>query len=86
MISLQSRKDAFRLLLPKEFLCKEIEQKYTEILLSVRGNCVSDVDEESIPMYQTYEKINSSDSCRYRLKQLLKIVKILEQSESEDWD
>jgi hypothetical protein len=67
-------------------VCDKLERKYTEIFLSVRGNCVSDLDEESIPMYQTYEKINSSDSCRYRLKQLLKIVKILEQSESEDWD
>ena len=44
MISLQSRKDAFRLLLPKEFLCKEIEQKYTEILFHKKGFFVNPID------------------------------------------
>jgi hypothetical protein len=66
-------------------VCDKLERNFTEIFLSVRGNCVSDLDEESIQMYQTYEQINSSDLCKYRLKQLLKIVKILEQAESEDF-
>ena len=34
MLSLNSRKDGFRLLLPKEFLHPDIEEKYTKILSS----------------------------------------------------
>lgn len=32
MFGLKGRQDAFRLILPKEFICKEIEEKYTNIL------------------------------------------------------
>ena len=32
MFTLKSRKDGFRLLLPKEFLCEEIVDKYAQIL------------------------------------------------------
>jgi len=32
MFTLQGRQDAFRLLLPKEFICPEIEEKYTNIV------------------------------------------------------
>ena len=32
MLSLKGRQDGFRLILPKEFLCPEIEEKYTKIL------------------------------------------------------
>ena len=34
MFALKGRQDAFRLLLPKEFICPEIQEKYTEILKS----------------------------------------------------
>lgn len=34
MLSLRGRQDAFRLVLPKEFICEEIEEKYAQILRS----------------------------------------------------
>ena len=34
MFGLKGRQDAFRLLLPKEFLMPEVEEKYSEILRS----------------------------------------------------
>lgn len=37
MLSLKGRQDGFRLLLPKEFLYKDIEEKYAEILKSKHG-------------------------------------------------
>ena len=34
MLALKGRKDYFKILLPKEFICPEIEEKYTKILAS----------------------------------------------------
>ncbi len=59
-------------------VCEKLERNYSDIFLSVRGNCVSDLDEGSMEMFQSYGKITSSDSCKYRLNKLLEIVKILE--------
>ena len=54
MFSLKSRKNSFRLLLPKEFICPEIEEKYTEILKSKNSFFVTPIDflNESIQRVQ----------------------------------
>lgn len=44
MLSLPGRQDAFRLLLPKEFLYKDIEEKYTKILQSKKGIFLKPID------------------------------------------
>ena len=44
MLGLKGRQDAFRLLLPKNFLVEEIEQKYTEILREKRGYFLTPID------------------------------------------
>lgn len=44
MLTLKGRQDGFRLLLPKEFLCVEIEQKYTEILQRKRSYLRTPID------------------------------------------
>ena len=44
MLSLRGRKDNFRLLLPKEFLYRGIEEKYAEILQKKKGIFVNPID------------------------------------------
>ena len=44
MLSLRGRKDCFRLLLPKEFLYKDIEEKYAIILQEKKGMFVNPID------------------------------------------
>ncbi len=43
MLTLKSRKDGFRLLLPKEFLCDEIVDKYAKILQSQKSFILSPI-------------------------------------------
>ena len=54
MLSLKGRSDFFRLLLPKEFLYKDVEEKYTEILKSKKGIFIKPIDylNESIQRVQ----------------------------------
>lgn len=44
MFGLKGRQDGYRLILPKEFICKEIEEKYTKILRSKRSFYTSPID------------------------------------------
>ena len=44
MLSLRGRKDCFRLLLPKEFLFRDIEIKYAQILKEKKGFYVNPID------------------------------------------
>lgn len=44
MMSLRSRRDAFKMLLPKEFLCDEIIEKYTKILVKKNSFYTSPID------------------------------------------
>lgn len=44
MLSLKGRQDAFRLLLPKEFLYKDIEEKYAKILKAKKGFFINPID------------------------------------------
>ena len=44
MFTLKGRQDAFRLLLPKEFLYKDIEEKYTNILKEKKSFITSPID------------------------------------------
>lgn len=44
MFGLKGRKDAFRLIFPKEFICKEIEEKYTLILKEKHGYYIAPID------------------------------------------
>ena len=44
MFALKGRQDAFRLLLPKEFICKEIEEKYTNIIRSKHSFYYTPID------------------------------------------
>lgn len=44
MFSLRGRQDGFRLLLPKEFLCDEITEKYSNILQSKHSYIYSPID------------------------------------------
>lgn len=43
MFTLKSRKDGFRLLLPKEFLCEEIVDKYAQILQNQKSFILSPI-------------------------------------------
>lgn len=54
MLSLKGRKDNFRLLLPKEFLYKDIEAKYATILKEKKGMFINPIDfiNESIQRVQ----------------------------------
>ena len=54
MLSLRGRRDNFRLLLPKEFLYKDIEKKYALILQEKKGMFVNPIDfiNESIQRVQ----------------------------------
>ena len=54
MLGLKGRADGFRLLLPKEFLHKDIEAKYAEILQKKKGFFVNPIDflNESIQRVQ----------------------------------
>lgn len=54
MFNLKGRADGFRLLLPKEFLYKDIEAKYAEILKQKKGFFVNPIDflNESIQRVQ----------------------------------
>lgn len=54
MLGLKGRQDAFRLLLPKNFLVEEIEQKYTEILREKRGYFLTPIDFVN----ETIQKVN----------------------------
>lgn len=44
MLSLKSRKDAFRLILPNEFIPKEIDEKYTKVLADSHSFIVKPID------------------------------------------
>ena len=44
MLSLRGRRDNFRLLLPKEFLYKDIEKKYSIILKEKKGMFINPID------------------------------------------
>jgi hypothetical protein len=44
MLALKGRQDLFRLLLPKEFLYKDIEEKYTQILKDKKSFITSPID------------------------------------------
>ena len=44
MFTLKSRKDGFRLLLPKDFLCEEITEKYANILKSKKSFIMNPID------------------------------------------
>ncbi len=44
MFTLKGRKDGFRLLLPKKFICKEIEEKYSRILTSKNSFYITPID------------------------------------------
>ena len=44
MLALRGRQDNFRLILPKDFLCKEIEEKYSNILKEKHGVFKSPID------------------------------------------
>lgn len=44
MLGLKGRQDSFRLLLPKNFLVEEIEEKYTNILKEKRGYFLTPID------------------------------------------
>ena len=44
MLSLKGRQDGFRLLLPKEFIVKEVEEKYSKILNEKLGYFISPID------------------------------------------
>lgn len=44
MLALKGRQDGFRLLLPKDFLCKEIEEKYTNVLKEKHGVFKAPID------------------------------------------
>ena len=56
MFSLKARKDGFRLLLPKEFICPEIEEKYTKILRAKNGYLMTPIDflNETIQKVQVF--------------------------------
>ena len=62
MFTLKGRKDAFRLLLPKEFLYKDIEEKYSIILKEKKGFFYSPIDflNESIQRVQVLGFQNSA--------------------------
>lgn len=63
-------------------VCAELAEDYMNIFLSVRNNCVSDLGEENMETLQPHRQLTSSDSCKYRLEELLDIVKLLEHSTS----
>jgi len=44
MFGLKGRQDGFRLLLPKDFICPEIEEKYTKLLTERRGFYIKPID------------------------------------------
>lgn len=44
MLGLKGRQDSFRLLLPKNFLVEEVEEKYTNILKEKRGYFLTPID------------------------------------------
>ena len=44
MFGLKGRQDGFRLLLPKDFICPEIEEKYTKVVTERRGFYVKPID------------------------------------------
>ena len=44
MLALKGRQDGFRILLPKEFLCEEIVEKYTNVLQQKNGFFVTPID------------------------------------------
>ena len=44
MFSLKSRQDNFRLLLPKEFICDEIVEKYTKVLQDAHSFYTTPID------------------------------------------
>ena len=44
MLALRGRQDNFRLILPKDFLCKEIEEKYSNVLKEKHGVFKSPID------------------------------------------
>ncbi len=44
MLSLKSRKDAFRIILPNEFIPKEINEKYTKVLVDSHSFIVKPID------------------------------------------
>lgn len=54
MFGLKGRQDGFRLLLPKDFICPEIEEKYSKVLTERRGFYVKPIDflNESIQKVQ----------------------------------
>jgi len=56
MLSLKSRKDYFKLLLPRDFICPEIEEKYTKILSSKQSFYYTPIDflNETIQKVQVF--------------------------------
>lgn len=56
MFSLKARRDGFRLLLPKEFISPEIEEKYTKILRDKNGYLMTPIDflNETIQKVQVF--------------------------------
>lgn len=54
MFGLKGRQDAFRLLLPKEFICEEINEKYAKILQEKHGYFISPIDF----LNETIQKVN----------------------------
>ncbi len=44
MLSLRARSDGFRLLLPKNFICDEVQEKYTKILMDKHSFFVTPID------------------------------------------
>lgn len=62
MFALKGRQDGFRLLLPKSFLCDEIEEKYSKILNSKKSFYIKPIDflNESIQKVQVLGFTNAT--------------------------
>lgn len=62
MLSLNPRSDYFRLLLPKDFICEEIVEKYTKILRDKHGFYVNPIDylNETILSIDVFGFVNAS--------------------------
>ena len=62
MFALKGRQDGFRLLLPKDFLCQEIEEKYGKILNSKKSFYIKPIDflNESIQKVQVLGFTNAT--------------------------
>lgn len=87
MLTLKSKKDGFRLILPKEFLMPEIEEKYRKILNTKRGFFVEPIDflNETIQQVQVFG-INNATVQQQQTTSMTKPIRTLTRDPQENLD